>query len=133
MDTTTFEILSSVRLTGAIFDDGLQIMTKRRRTECIHDDLLIRSDQRNIEMQCHDFVDSSGRSWEFVECNGWRRGDDKGVGNYARKILEGYTDGTVGTPIDIVARPRGSTAAADEKPKRIYVKIEPIIDGPDRT
>lgn len=125
--TTNFTILKSVRLTGRIANDKLEIVTTRDETDVV-ENLDVKSDILPVRVECYDFVDhATSVGWQFVEAGPWRRGN----GSYIWTEFQRYKDGDSYDPLVVSARSQG--AATQEKPKQIYIKIKPVIDGPDES
>jgi len=123
---TTYEILHSVRLTGRIDASGeLEIITMRNHEPV--EALGISSDSPpRVRVELYDFLDGSGQPWQFPASDPWQRGE----GPYVWAEFTGFHDGEAFDSHTLAARPQGQTsAAAQEKPKQIYIKIKPIIDG----
>jgi hypothetical protein len=126
--SVNFQVLESVRLTGRIVDDALQIITKRDDFEFV-DALDIESDALPVRLECYDFTDSRGRAWQFAATGGWQR---NAGADHAWLDLSNYKDGDAYDPLSITAQST-TTAAEGDRPKQIYIKLKPIIDGPDRS
>jgi hypothetical protein len=126
--SVNFQVLESVRLTGRIVDDALEITTKRDEFEIV-DALDIESDTLPVRLQCYDFTDTAGRVWQFVPTGGWQR---RAGTDHAWLDLSSYKDGDAYNALCITVQTK-TTAAAAERPKQIYIKLKPIIDGPDRS
>jgi len=124
--STSYVLLSSIRFSGRISAAGeLEILTKRDGE--VVESLDIQSDSPPlVRVQLHDF-EHAGITWMFTAGGPWARGG----GPFAWAEFSGYSTGSSYDALMIVAQ--SQDAAAQEKPKQIYIKIEPVVESPDRT
>ncbi|NVB40227.1 hypothetical protein G6O69_20460 [Pseudenhygromyxa sp. WMMC2535] len=106
-------------------DESLEIAPIRDTGEIITT-LDIEVDALPVRVEIHDF-EQSGTSWTFPEQAVWSRGE----GNYAWTEYDHYIEESYETLTFSAVCEEG--AAAREKSKQIYIKIKPIVVGPDRS
>jgi hypothetical protein len=128
---TRYTLLKSVRLTGRINPQGeLEIVTKRDENEVVTA-LDIASDAPpTVRVEVHDFVQDTTACrvvWKFQPADPWLRD----TGPYVWAQFDEFTDGEAYDTLTLVAQ--GEGAAAQQQTKRIVIKIEPVVDSPDKS
>lgn len=122
---SAYSILKSIRLTGRVVDNALELFTMRDSSE-VAEPLDVSSDPVPVRVEIYDFVDAASGPWRFIETGVWQR-DTAG---FVSAEFVGYTDGDGYDSYEVVAEQTGTT---NQKPKTLPIKIKPIIDAPDPT
>ena len=129
-----FEIPSAIRLTGRISQsssegESLELAPLRDNKATIPKLLEIHVDEGvfPVRVELHDF-EQDGVRWTFCEVGRWRRGE----GNYAWAEFESFQNPS---GLDTITATAGEAKpeAEREKSKQIYIKIKPIVVGPDES
>src|SRR5690606_13426352 len=107
----------------------LEIVTKRDENEVVTALDIDADAPPSVRLEVYDFGHdtTAGRvNWEFQSGDPWLRD----TGPYVWAVFDEFTDGEAYDTLTLVAETEGAT---QQKTKRIVIKIEPVVDAPDRT